>query len=140
MSQSAVVHGEHPHLSLVRDYLHALERNADEAELVAFFAPSVRQREFPNRLVDKGAERDLALLLEGNRKGRQVVREQRYEIRSAIASGDRVAIELTWTAKLEVPLAKTAAGATLTAHCGVFFRIQGGLIVEQHNYDCFDAF
>jgi ketosteroid isomerase-like protein len=133
-------HVEHPHLSLVRHYFQALERNADEAELAAFFASNVRQREFPNRLVDKGAERDLSLLLEGSRKGRQVVQEQRYEIRSAVAAGERLAIELTWTARLKVPLAATAAGETLTAHCGVFFRIQGGRIVEQHNYDCFDAF
>jgi ketosteroid isomerase-like protein len=132
--------GEHPHLSLVGRYFRALERGADEAELAAFFSSNIRQREFPNRLVDQGAERDLSLLLEGNRKGRQVVQEQRYEIRSAIASGERVAIELTWTAKLKVPLAATAAGETLTANCGVFFRIQDGRIVEQHNYDCFDAF
>jgi ketosteroid isomerase-like protein len=131
---------EHPHLSLVRHYFQALERNADEAELAAFFSSNVRQREFPNRLVDKGAERDLSLLLEGSRKGRQVVQEQRYEIRSAIACDDRVALELTWTAKLKVPLAATPAGEALTAHCGVFFRIQDGRIVEQHNYDCFDAF
>jgi ketosteroid isomerase-like protein len=137
MSQA---HGDHPHLSLVRRYFEAIERNADEAELAEFFASDVRQHEFPNRLLDKGAKRDLSLLLEGSRKGRQVVHEQRYEIRSAIASEDRVALELTWTATLKVRLANTAAGGTLTANCGVFFRIQGGRIVEQHNYDCFDAF
>jgi ketosteroid isomerase-like protein len=130
----------HPHLQLLRRYLDALERNADEAELAAFFAPNVRQREFPNRLLERGAERDLAQLLAGSRKGRQVVENQRYEVRGALSDGERVALELTWTARLKVPLGSTPAGGTLTASCGVFFRIAGGRIVEQHNYDCFDAF
>jgi ketosteroid isomerase-like protein len=131
---------EHPHVQLIRRYFDAIERDADEAELAKFFAPDVRQHEYPNRLVDQGAERDLALLLAGSRKGRQVVTRQRYAIRSALVDGDRVAVELTWSAELKVPLAKTPAGATMKANCGVFFRLQDGLIVEQHNYDCFDAF
>ena len=131
---------EHANLRLVRTYFDAIERNVEEAELATFFSPDVRQQEFPNRLVDKGAERNLALLLEGSRKGRHAVQNQRYAIRHALAAGDRVALELTWTAELKVPLGSTAAGGTLTANCGVFFRIQGGRIVEQHNYDCFDAF
>jgi ketosteroid isomerase-like protein len=127
-----------PQLSLIRRYFQAIEHDADEPELAAFFASDVRQREFPNRLVDKGAERDLPLLLAGNRRGREVVRDQRYEIRSAIAAGDRVAVELTWTGTLKVPLAGTPAGGMLKAHCGVFFRVLDGRIAEQHNYDCFE--
>jgi ketosteroid isomerase-like protein len=127
-------------LKLVRDYFRAIEQGADESELSRFFAPEVRQHEYPNRLVAEGAERDAAALLAGRRKGRQVVENERYLVRSAIASGDRVAIEMTWTAQLKVPFASTPPGGTLTANCGVFFRIAGGRIVEQHNYDCFDAF
>lgn len=127
-------------IQLVRDYFQAVEQGADESELLRFFAPGVRQHEYPNRLVDGGAERDATALLAGRRKGRQVVQNERYVVRSAIASADRVAIELTWTAQLKVPLASTPAGGIMTAHCGVFFRISEGRIVEQHNYDCFDAF
>jgi ketosteroid isomerase-like protein len=129
----------HPHLRLIRDYLASLEREVSESELQQFFADHVRQREFPNRLLETGAERDLVALLAGCRKGRQVVRNQRYDVASALVDGDRVAVELTWTAELKVALASKPAGATLTAHCGMFFRIADGRIVEQHNYDCFDA-
>jgi ketosteroid isomerase-like protein len=125
---------------LVRGYFDAIEQEADEAELQRFLATDVRQHEFPNRLVDKGAERSLAELLAGSRKGRQVVGNQRYDIHNALVDDDRVAVELTWTAELKVPLASTPAGGTLTAHCGMFFRIAEGRIVEQHNYDCFAAF
>jgi ketosteroid isomerase-like protein len=130
----------HPNLQLVYDYFHALEQGADEARLESFFAPDVRQHEFPNRLVDAGAERGLSELLAGSRKGKQVIENQRYVVKSALASDDRVALELEWTGQLKVPLANTPVGGTLRARCGVFFGIREGRIVEQHNYDCFDRF
>jgi hypothetical protein len=130
----------HPHLRLIRSYFDAIERDAPEVELQSFFAERVRQHEYPNRIVERGAERDLGQLLAGSRQGRQVVENQRYEVRSSLVDGQRVALELTWTARLKVPLASTPAGGTLTANCGVFFRIADGRIIEQHNYDCFDVF
>jgi ketosteroid isomerase-like protein len=129
-----------PNLRLVLDYLRAIEQTADEAQLAAFFAPDLTQREFPNRLVDSGAARGLPQVLEGSRKGRTVVQNQRYDVKSALVDADRVALELTWTAELKVPLGRLKAGDTMTAHCGVFFRVQDGRIVQQHNYDCFEPF
>jgi ketosteroid isomerase-like protein len=131
---------QHPNLDLVRDYLTAIEQDADEARLSSFYAPDVRQHEFPNRFVERGAARGLLELLEGNRRGRQVVQNQRYALKNALVDGERVAVELTWTAELKLPLGKLAAGATMRANCGVFFRITGGRILEQHNFDCFDPF
>ena len=131
---------EHAHLRLIRDYLRAIENNADEATLAGFFAPELRQHEFPNRVVEQGASRDLSQVLEGSRKGRSVVQNQRYLIRNALVDGDRVAIELTWTAELKVPLGKLPVGGSMRANCGVFFRLREGRIVEQHNFDCFDPF
>lgn len=129
-----------PNLQLVLDYLRAIEERADETQLAAFFAPDVRQHEFPNRLVERGAARDLEQLLAGSRKGRTVVQNERYTIKHALVDGDRVAVELTWTAELTVPLGSLPVGATMTAHCGFFFRMQAGRIAEQHNYDCFEPF
>jgi ketosteroid isomerase-like protein len=130
----------HPHLQLVLDYLRAIEQNADEAKLASFFSPSLEQREFPNRLVEGGATRSLEQVLAGSRKGRSVVQNQRYVVGNALVDVDRVAVELTWTAELKVPLGGLAAGDRLTAHCGVFLRVQDGRIVRQHNYDCFEPF
>ena len=129
---------QHPHLTLVRDYLDAIEQEADETRLAGFFAPDVVQREFPNRLVEQGATRGLLQLLEGSRRGRQVMQNQRFTIENALVDGERVAIELRWTAELKVPFGKLAAGATMSATCGVFFRIERGQIAEQHNFDCFE--
>ena len=139
MSSSASS-ADHPHLQLVRAYLAALERAADEQTLGAFFTPDIRQREFPNRLVPDGAERGARELFEGRRKGLSVVADERYVIENALVQGDRVAIEMTWSARLKLPLGKLQVGDTLRAHCGVFFRIADGRIAEQHNFDCFEAF
>lgn len=129
-----------PQLSLVLDYLRAIERDVGEEELSAFFAPGVKQHEFPNRLVERGAERGLEQLLEGSRKGRLVVQNQRYLVHSTLVDGDRVAVELTWSAELKVPLGKLKPGETMTAHCGFFFTIRDRRIAAQHNYDCFEPF
>ena len=129
-----------PNVNLVLDYLRAIEQDVDEQRLSAFFAPGVVQRELPNRLVERGAERNLDQLLEGSRKGRLVVQNQRFEVHSTLADGDRVAVELTWSAELKLPLGKLRPGERMTAHCGFFFRIQDGRIGSQHNYDCFEPF
>jgi len=129
-----------PNLQLVLDYFHAIEQNADETRLAAFFSAELEQHEFPNRLVERGAARGLSQVLAGSRKGRTVVRNQRYAVKSALVDAERVAVELTWTAELQVPLGNLKVGETMTAHCGVFFRIAAGRIVQQHNYDCFEPF
>jgi ketosteroid isomerase-like protein len=131
---------EPPQLRHVRRYFEAMERGPDDATLASFFTEAVQQHEYPNRLVERGAARTLADLLEGNRRGRQVVHRQRYVIRNALVDGDRVAVELSWSAELKVPLGKLAAGDRLAATCGVFFRFEGGRIAEQHNFDCFEPF
>ncbi len=131
---------DHPHLRLVRDYLRAIEDEVDEASLSGFLAPDIVQREYPNRLVERGAVRDLAALLAGSRKGRSVVENQRYVIQSALVQDERVAIEVSWSARLKVALGKLAAGDTMTAQSAMFFRVRDGRLAEQHNFDCFEPF
>jgi ketosteroid isomerase-like protein len=136
MAQTAT----HPHLAVVTRYLQAIEQDADEATLAAFFAPNIEQHEFPNRLLENGSHSGAAELLAGSRKGRSVVEQQRYAVRNALVDGDRVAVELVWTARLKVPLGKLKVGDEMRASCGVFFRIEDGRILQQHNFDCFDPF
>lgn len=130
----------HPHLALVTRFFQALEAGGDETELCELFTPELRQREFPNRLLPHGIERGLPELLEAFRRGKQVSENQRFSITSALVDGDRVAVEVLWTAQLKLPLGQLAAGDTMTAHSGMFFRIADGRIAEQHNFDCFEPF
>ena len=85
---------EAANLDHARRYLKALETHPDPDELRSFFTEDVIQREFPNRLTTAGATRDLAALLAGSARGREVVVDQRYDVRNAVASGNTVALEI----------------------------------------------
>jgi ketosteroid isomerase-like protein len=98
------------------------------------------QREFPNRLVPNGATRDLAQLCQAAEAGKRAVSEELYDVTSAVAQGDEVSVEVLWSAKLNVPFGKLAAGDIMRASCGMFLTWRDGKIVSQRSYDCFDPF
>ena len=127
-------------LALARRYLRALETDAPPDTVRAFFTEDVIQREYPNRLVAESATRDLAALLAGNQRGRTVLTNQRYEVRSALVDGDALALEVSWSAVLKVPIGKLAAGDSMRAEFGVFLTFRDGRICSQRNYDCFEPF
>lgn len=124
-------------LDSVKAYFRAIEAREDTSR---FFTPDVVQREFPNRLVPNGATRDLAALREAAERGRRVVLCEQYEIASSIEQGDKLALEVIWTATLAVPLGALPVGGTMRARFGVFLTYRDGKIALQHNYDCFDPF
>ncbi len=127
-------------LQLAKDYLAALEKGVDRDTLAAFFSADVVQEEFPNRLSDKGARRELQDILDGNERGRSLMQAQRYELRNAIASGDTVVLEVLWTGTLAQPVGSLSSGDRMHANLAVFLEFRGGRIVKQRNYDCFRAF
>jgi ketosteroid isomerase-like protein len=126
-------------LAIVRDYLRAV---ADPRETMAtlgrFLDPDVVQEEFPNEVVPRGVRRDLAALQVAHGKGAQVITQQRYEIRHAVAAGDRVAVELEWTGTLQIAFGARPAGSVMRAHVAAFFQLRRGRIVAQRNYDCYE--
>lgn len=124
-------------LSRALAYLAALESGDTEAAL-GYLAADVIQEEFPNRLVPNGARRTLDELREGAQRGKQLMRSQRFEILSTTSDGDRVALEVQWTGTLAIPLGTLPAGGQMRARFGVFLTFREGLIIRQHNYDCFD--
>lgn len=124
-------------LERAKAYLKALENRDDVS---AFFAPDVVQREFPNRLVPEGAVRDRMALAASQERGKKAVSAERYEIVSAMESGDHVALELRWSGELAVPFGSLPVGGTMRAHLGVFLTFEGGKIKSQRNYDCFEPF
>lgn len=131
---------EAANVQAARRYLAAIEAGATGDALAAFFTEDVVQEEFPNRLVPAGARRDLRALLEGAERGQTVLRAQRFDVRGAVASGDRVALELVWTGTLAIPIGSLPAGGEMRAHFAVFLEFRGGRIAAQRNYDCFDPF
>ncbi len=129
---------ERSNLETARRYLKALEDGRDHDELTKFFDPNVVQEEFPNRLSEKGAKRDLKTLLEGNRRGREIMTSQRYDVQRAYTGGDTVVLEVSWTGTLGIPYGSIPPGGSMHAHFAVFLDIRDGKIIAQRNYDCFD--
>jgi hypothetical protein len=90
------------------------------------------QEEFPNRLLPKGAVRNLDALRETSGKGRTV------EIVRAISSNQCVALQEIWTGTLTMGVGELKPGDRLRARFAQFFDFKDGLIWRQRNYDCFD--
>jgi ketosteroid isomerase-like protein len=126
-------------LGSAQRYLAAIEAGATGVELAAFFAPDVVQQEFPNRLTPAGATRGLGDILEGAERGQKILRSQRYEILHAVTSGEHVALEVQWTGILAISLAGLPPGGVMRARFAVFLDYRDGKIVQQRNYDCFEA-
>ncbi|HRC87298.1 MAG TPA: nuclear transport factor 2 family protein [Thermoanaerobaculia bacterium] len=129
---------ETSNLATIREYLEALETGVAGEELARFFCPEAQQIELPSRLNPQGGSSDLSAILNRAEQGRQLLRSQRFELRSAVAQADRVAIEAVWTGILAVPFGSLAAGDTLRAHLAIFFELIDGKIRLQRNYDCFE--
>ncbi|MGH7696869.1 MAG: nuclear transport factor 2 family protein [Gemmatimonadaceae bacterium] len=92
-------------VELARKYLTAIERGATGGDLAAFFTHDVVQQEFPNRLTPNGATRNLTQILEGAERGQAILQSQRYEVIDAMASGDKVVLEVQWAGKMAIAVA-----------------------------------
>jgi ketosteroid isomerase-like protein len=129
---------ESRNIEVVRSYLAALERGEVGDDLRLYFAADALQIEFPNALNPRGQKSDLEQLLERSRMGLKILKRQEYQIVTAVAQGDLVAVEARWTGVLAVDVAKLPAGKELRASFAMFFELREGRIAKQHNYDCFD--
>lgn len=124
-------------LSTIRSYLTALASGITGEQLAGYFTPDAVQVEFPNRLNPNGGQSDLATLLVRAEQGQRVLRQQSYEITSALAQDNQVAVEALWTGMLAIELGALKPGAEMKAHFAMFFELENGKIRSQRNYDCF---
>ncbi|WP_394841220.1 nuclear transport factor 2 family protein [Pendulispora brunnea] len=125
--------------ALVQDYFDCIEQG-DEARLLMMLHPGVIQQELPNRLNPNGVEYDLAGMIEAFRRGTKVLFSQKYEIKSMVAQGDTLALEVAWSGTLAVAVGSRAPGDVLRASFAVFLEFRDGQIFRQRNYDCFEPF
>ena len=131
---------EQNNLAQARRYLHLIETSTNPDDFLEVLHPDIRQQEFPNRLVEAGAVRTRDDMLDGVRRGAMVMAAQRYEITNILASGDQVAVEVVWEGTLAVNIGNLKAGEIMKAYFGLFMRFEDGKVIEQRNYDCFEAF
>jgi ketosteroid isomerase-like protein len=129
---------QHPNIDTAVRYHQAVSGFAGGDELAAFFHPDATHHELPNALFPDGNIRDLAGLRAAAEAGRAALSAQSFEVISALAAGDHVALEATWTGTLAVPLGELPAGHTLRAHIAAFLEFRDGKIIAQRNYDCYE--
>jgi hypothetical protein len=90
------------------------------------------QEEFPNRLLPKGAVRNLDALRETSAKGRTV------EIVRAISSINASPFRRFGPARLRWASANSSQATDCVPASPSFSTLKDGLISRQRNYDCFD--
>lgn len=128
---------ENTNIELAVRYHNAVADGATGASLAQFLHPDVVHQELPNLLSPQGATRDLAGILDAAERGSALLSAQRFDIHNAVAFGDQVALELTWTGTLAVPYGRLQVGDQLQADIATFLTIRDGVIIKQHNYDCY---
>lgn len=128
----------HSNIERARAYLRAIEDGTLREVFADYFAPGVVIEWFPNRLSPNGSKSDLSGLSDAVDRGKQLMSLQAYEVRSAMADGDHVALEVAWTATLAVPLQTIPAGGQMRAYFAMFLDFRDGKIIAQRNYDCFE--
>jgi len=126
--------------TIAHNYLSAIERGAPFEELGEFLTDDCVQEEFPNRLMPNGARRTVADLRAAGERGKKAVEGQRFEVLAAVEQGDRVALEIQWSARVLLPFGSLKAGDEMRARFAFFLEFRDDRIASQHNYDCFDPF
>jgi ketosteroid isomerase-like protein len=121
-------------------WVRAIESGATDDVLSQFVTPDVIHEDMPNRVFPNGARSDLARMREGAERGKALMRKQRYDILSTIASGNTVAMQLDWFAELAVPLGTLKAGDEMRAHVAIFMEFRDGKICRQRDYGCYEPF
>lgn len=127
-------------LQITRAYLKALEAGHSWDELRVYYAETVEQIEYPNRLLAQGATRNLNDLKEASLRGKQVLLSQTYDIQKAYVAGNTVILETIWTARIAIPIGQIPPGGEMKAYFAQFIEFEDGKIIRQRTYDCFEPF
>jgi hypothetical protein len=131
---------EQANLAAARRYIQLVESFAQPVEFEGVLHPKIQHQEFPNLIMKNGSKRDYATMIAGPQQGRKILTANRFEIVNAIAAGDWVTLEIVWTGTLAIPFGAMAPGDELKAYIATILQFQDGLIVTQHQYDCYEPF
>jgi ketosteroid isomerase-like protein len=124
-------------LERVELYLKSIE-NSDFGYIADLFSPDAVLEQLPNRIYPNGIRSGVSRMAEAFEKGRKLLSSQSYEIRSCVAEGDSVSIEVLWTGTLALAFGTLSVGSKMRSHYAMFFQFKDGKIVSQRNYDCFE--
>jgi hypothetical protein len=127
-------------LQIVKDFIKAVEKRNSFDEIAKFYHPDVIQIEYPNAVTKNIKIRTLQDLEKVAEQGRQVVREEHYEIINSYVCNNIVIVEVIWKAASAIEIGTAPAGSLIQAYFAQFFEFKDGKIFRQRNYDCFENF
>ncbi|MEV7604366.1 nuclear transport factor 2 family protein [Paenarthrobacter sp. NPDC089322] len=124
-------------LDLVLSFVRTVEAGGGANDISPFLAPDFTLTEWPHALSKTGSIRTLQETLTGADHSKSIVADQRFEVVRSTCEGDRVVLEMNWSATLLLDLPHWDAGDTIRARSTAVFQLRDGLIVSQDTYDCY---
>ncbi|MGY1738621.1 nuclear transport factor 2 family protein [Geodermatophilus sp. SYSU D00684] len=121
-----------------RYYATVADLTATEDDLRPLLHARLRVVEHPNAVTPRGAVRDLEGTLAGFRAGRQLLREQVFDVHEVLTVGDRAAVRATWRGTVGVDAGPYRAGQELLAHVAALLTVRDGRVVDHETFDCYE--
>ncbi|PIE12063.1 MAG: hypothetical protein CSA72_02840 [Rhodobacterales bacterium] len=126
-------------IETAKRFLTAVEA-MDGSGLDGFFAPDIKQIEFPNAFKPQGDVRNLAALKVALEKAKGIIDGQHYEVTKTLADETSIMFEMIWTGTMAIDIPPLKAGQNLRANCIAVFDFEDGKVTSLRNYDCFEPF
>lgn len=124
-------------LDHVLGFIRTVESGGGAAEISPYLAHDFTLTEWPHALSKTGSVRTLQETLTGADHSKNIVANQRFEVARTTCEGNRVVVEMSWSATLLLDLPHWDAGETVRARSAAVFELRDGLIVSQDTYDCY---
>lgn len=124
-------------LDVVLGFVRTVEAGGGATEIGRFLSEDFTLTEWPHALSRNGSTRTKQETMSGADDSKSIVASQRFEIVRTTTEGDRVVLEMNWSAVLLLDLPHWDAGETIRARSTAVFEVRGGLIASQDTYDCY---
>ncbi|MDR6505503.1 nuclear transport factor 2 family protein [Arthrobacter oryzae] len=124
-------------LTCALGFIRALEAGGGAGEVGTFLADDFTLVEAPHLLAPEGSTRGRDQVMAGADQSRHVVSGQRFDVRRSTCEGNRVVLEMDWSATLLMDLRYWDAGETIRARTTSVFEVRDGRISSQDSYDCY---
>ncbi|WP_426002725.1 nuclear transport factor 2 family protein [Paenarthrobacter sp. NyZ202] len=124
-------------LDHVIGFVRTVEAGGGAEDIRPYLDPEFTLTEWPHALSKMGSTRNLEQTLTGADDSKSIVADQKFEIVRTTCEGNRVVLEMNWSARLLLDLPHWDAGETIRARSTAVFELRDGLIVSQDTYDCY---
>ncbi|MCW3766264.1 nuclear transport factor 2 family protein [Paenarthrobacter ureafaciens] len=124
-------------LDVVLGFVRTVEAGGGSADIEPFLTEDFTLTEWPHALSKNGSTRTLQETLSGADSSKSIVSDQRFEVVRSTTEGNRVVLEMNWSATLLLDLPHWDAGERIRARSTAVFELRDGRIASQDTYDCY---